>query len=108
MAYPLKLEPEERHPESRVPLLCAKEGKMGNIQTKINKLLKALRAAGVVYKINTQQFYSEQQDRLCTKMILWEFNPHEDGEVFYSKIELLKYLAERWTEVNNHGESKNG
>lgn len=81
---------------------------MTNIQTKISKLLKALRAAGVVYKINTQQFYSEQQERLCTKMILWEEHPNRDGEVFYSKVELLKYLAERWKEVNDHGESKNG
>lgn len=104
LAYPLKLDPEERHPDrSRVPLLCTKEGKMVNIQTKINKLLKALRAEGVVYKINTQQFYSEQQDRLCTKMILWEYNPHEDGETFYSKVELLKHLAERWKEVKDHG-----
>lgn len=76
---------------------------MTNIQTKINKLLKALRAAGVVYKINTQQFYSEQQDRLCTKMILWEEHPNRDGEIFYSKVELLKYLAERWKEVKDHG-----
>lgn len=76
---------------------------MTNIQTKINKLLKALRGAGVVYKINTQQFYSEQQDRLCTKMILWEEHPNRDGEVFYSKVELLKYLAEQWKEVKDHG-----
>lgn len=76
---------------------------MTNIQTKINKLLKALRAAGVAYKINTQQFYSEQQDRLCTKMILWEEHPNRDGETFYSKVELLKHLAERWKEVKDHG-----
>lgn len=76
---------------------------MANIQTSISKLLKALRTKGVIYKINTQQFYSEEQDRLCTKMILWECNPHDDGEVFYSKVEMLKYLAEKWKEVNNHG-----
>ena len=76
---------------------------MGNIQMKINKLLKALRGAGVVYKINTSQFYSEEQDRLCTKMILWEEHPNRDGEVFYSKVELLKHLAEKWKGVNDHG-----
>ena len=76
------------------------------MQSLINKLLKALRTRGVVYKINTQQFYSEEQDRLCTKMILWEYNQHEDGVVFWSKVELVKYLADRWKEVNNRGELK--
>lgn len=32
-----------------------------NVQGKINNLLKALRQQGIVYKINTQQFYSESQ-----------------------------------------------
>lgn len=79
---------------------------MGNTQSKINKLLKALRTKGVIYKVNIQQFYSKEQDRLCNKMILWECNPHEDGEVFYSRIELLKYLAEKWKEVKDHGSGK--
>lgn len=77
---------------------------MLNIQTKINKLLKALRHKGIVYKMNTSQFYSEEQDRLITKMIIWEEHPKRDGEEFYSKVELLKFLVERWKEVNNHGE----
>lgn len=79
-----------------------------NIQTKINKLLKALSMKGVVYKINTSQYYSEKKERICTKMILWEEHPNRDGEVFYSKVELLKYLAERWKEVNEHGEAEGG
>jgi len=78
-----------------------------NAQSKINKLMMALRTKGIIYKINTQQFYSEQQDRLCTKMILWEEHPNRDGEVFYSKIEMLKFLAEKWKEVNADGESEN-
>lgn len=81
---------------------------MGNIQTKINKLMMALRQKGIVYKINTAQFYSEDQERLCTKMILWEYNPHEDGEVFWSRVELLKYLAAKWKEVNEDGKSEDG
>lgn len=81
---------------------------MQNIQTKINKLMKALRTKGIEYKINTQQFYSEEQERLCTKMILWEEHPKRDGEVFYSKVKLLKYLAEKWKEVNDHGENQDG
>jgi len=78
-------------------------GEEMNAQSKINKLMMALRTKGIIYKINTQQFYSEQQDRLCTKMILWEEHPNRDGETFYSKVELLKYLAERWKEVKDHG-----
>lgn len=81
---------------------------MGNIQKKINKLLMALRQKGIVYKINTQQFYSEKQERICTKLILWEEHPQMDGEVFYSKVELLKHLAERWKEVREDGESQKG
>lgn len=77
-----------------------------NIQTKINKLLMALRLKGIVYKVNTSQYYSEKRDRICTKMILWEDHPNRDGEVFYSKVEMLKYLADRWKEVNEHGEAK--
>jgi hypothetical protein len=91
-----------------VPFSCKKGGEMGNVQKKINKLLMAMRQQGIVYKINTQQFYSEKQDRICTKLILWEEHPKRDGEVFYSKVELLKYLAERWKEVREDGEGKRG
>lgn len=79
-----------------------------NAQGKINNLLKALRQQGIVYKINTQQFYSESQGRLCTKLILWEEHPNRDGEVFFSKVKLLKYLAEKWKEVNGHGRAADG
>lgn len=37
-----------------------------NIQTKINKLLMALRLKGIVYKVNTSQYYSEKRERICT------------------------------------------
>ena len=79
-----------------------------NVQGKINNLLKALRQQGIVYKINTQQFYSESQERICTKLILWEEHPNRDGEVFFSKVKLLKYLAEKWKEVNGHGRAADG
>lgn len=81
---------------------------MANLQRKINNLLTAMRQQGIVYKINTQQFYSEKQQRLCTKMILWEEHPNRDGEVFYSKVELLKHLAERWQEVRECGQKEDG
>lgn len=79
-----------------------------NVQGKINNLLKAMRQQGIVYKINTQQFYSESQGRLCTKLILWEEHPNRDGEVFFSKVKLLKYLADKWKEVNEHGRAADG
>ena len=85
-----------------------RRGRRVNVQGKINNLLKALRQQGIVYKINTQQFYSESQGRLCTKLILWEEHPNRDGEVFFSKVKLLKYLAEKWKEVNGHGRAADG
>ena len=80
---------------------------MQSIKTKINKLLLALRMKGIVYKMNTSQFYSKEQQRILTKMTIWEDHPNRDGEVFYSKVKLLKYLAERWKEVNEDGPTGN-
>ena len=85
-----------------------KDREMATVQKKITQLLMALRQQGIVYKINTQQFYSEKQNRMCTKIILWEEHPQRDGEVFYSKVELLKHLAKRWKEVREDGESERG
>ena len=80
---------------------------MSNIQKNINKVLLALRTKGIVYKINSKQFYSSEQKRIITKYILFEFSEREDGEPFYSKKELLLYLVERWKEVNG-GDSGGG
>lgn len=77
--------------------------KVKNVQQTINKLMLAFRKIGRVYKINTQQWYSENQQRIITKMILWEDSPKE-GEEFYSKVDLLKYLVDEWKKVNDHGE----
>ena len=70
-----------------------------NLQPKINKLITALRLHGELVKVNTQQYFSEKQGRVCTKWILWEEHPNRDGETFYSRADLLKALAERWREV---------
>jgi len=70
-----------------------------NLQPKINKLITALRLHGEMVKVNTQQYFSEKQGRVCTKWILWEEHPNRDGETFYSRADLLKALAERWREV---------
>lgn len=82
--------------------LCVIESgdNMNNIQKNINKVLLALRTKGIVYKINSKQFYSSEQKRIRTKYILFEFSEWEDGELFYSKKELLLYLVEKWKEVN--------
>ena len=69
-----------------------------NIQGKINKLIAAFKAKGYVIKIDTQQYFSEEREKIVTKYILWETHPKE-GEVYYSKIDLLKRLAELYKKV---------
>lgn len=80
---------------------------MNNIQKNIIKVLLALRTKGIVYKINSKQFYSSEQKRIITKYILFEDSEWEDGEPFFSKRELLLYLVERWKEVND-GDDRGG
>lgn len=94
-----------------------------NINQNINKLLYALKQKGQIYKINSFQFYSEKNDKYSTKyqvlkreLIEKELDIDivykEDGDLYisedeieyeekyfvdyecYSKIDLLKYLAE--------------
>lgn len=80
---------------------------MNNIQKNINKVLLALRTKGIVYKINSKQFYSSEQKRIITKYILFEDTEWRDGEPFFSKRELLLYLVEKWKEVNG-GDDRGG
>lgn len=63
-----------------------------NIQGKINKILLALKTKGLIYKIDQKQFYIEDKDKICTKYIVYLSTPKK-GEVFFSKIEMLKYLV---------------
>lgn len=81
-----------------------------NINQNINKLLYALKIKGQFYKINTYQFYSEKNDKYCTKYqvlkkeLIEEFDIEENKIVYkekyvlkeecYSKIDFMKYLAE--------------
>lgn len=69
-----------------------------NIQGKINKLLQAFRNKGYMLKINTEQFLSEDESRMMTKYILYESHP-KNGEVFYSKVKMLIYLADLYKKV---------
>lgn len=83
-----------------------------NINQNINKLLYALKIKGQIYKINSFQFYSEKNDKYSTK---YQIMKRELVEVYneeteeiemqekykqdyecYSKIDLLKYLAEEY------------
>lgn len=81
-----------------------------NINQNINKLLYALKLKGQLYKINSYQFYSEKNDKYCSKYqilkkkLVEEFDIEENKIVYkekyvqdkecYSKIDLMKYLAE--------------
>ena len=81
-----------------------------NINQNINKLLYALKMKGQIYKINSFQFYSEKNDKYCTK---YQVLKKEKVEVYneeteeyelvdryklkeecYSKVDLIKYLME--------------
>ena len=86
-----------------------------NINQSINKLLFALKQRGQLYKINSFQFYSEKNDKYSTKYQIMKQQPVEvyneetdkieiverykqDYEC-YSKIDLLKYLAEEYRKM---------
>ena len=84
-----------------------------NINQNINKLLYALKQKGEIYKINTFKFYSEKNDKYSTKYqvlkkeLVEVYNENKDKTELqeryiqeyetYSKIELMKYLAEEHT-----------
>lgn len=84
-----------------------------NINQNINKLLYALKQRGQIYKINSFKFYNETNDKYSTKyqVMKRKFIPvlNEDMEIeyqekyeqdydCYSKIDLMKYLAEEYRE----------
>lgn len=69
-----------------------------NIQSKINKLLMALRTKGIYLRINTEQFPSDDIERMITKYTVYETHPRQ-GEVFYSKIKILEYLVKLYKKV---------
>lgn len=81
-----------------------------NINQNINKLLYALKQKNQLYKINSFKFYSEKNDKYSTKYQVLKrvfkeiYNIKEDkieltekyeqDKECYSKIDLMKYLAE--------------
>ena len=75
-----------------------------NIKQTINKLQKALLHKGYIYKLNTYQFYSEQQNRLITGYRITEKQGKKDVELLNScsQVEVLKWFAEKWKEVREN------
>lgn len=82
-----------------------------NIKQTINKLQKALISKGCIYKLNTYQFYSEQQHRMITGYRVAEKQEYrkKNGETgkkevellnTCSRVEVLKWFAEEWRKIN--------
>ena len=82
-----------------------------NIRATINKLQKALIQRGHIYKINTYQFFSEQQNRMITGYRITQKRPYhkKNGEMSVkdvellnscSQVEVLKWFVEKWEGVN--------
>lgn len=84
-----------------------------NIRATINKLQKALIQRGYIYKINTYQFFSDQQNRMITGYRITEKQPYrkkngemseKDAELFNScsLVEVLKWFVGKWNEVREN------
>lgn len=83
-----------------------------NIRQTVNKLQKALLQHGYIYKINTYQFYSEEQNRLITGYKIMQKQPYrkKNGEMSEKDIELLnscsqmkvlKWFVAEWKKVKD-------
>lgn len=72
---------------------------MADMSKIMYKLQTALKQKGYIIYINTQQFYSEEQDRLIKVYIL----KHGKDELLKtaSQIKVVKALNELWQEVKN-------
>lgn len=82
-----------------------------NYNQTTKKLQKALLTKGIIYKINTYQFYSEEQRRLITGYSITEKQAYEknNGEMSVkdvellntcSQVEVLQWFVEEWRKVN--------
>lgn len=83
-----------------------------NIRATIHKLQKALMQRGYIYKINTYQLYSDQQNRMITGYRIMQKQTYrkKNGEMSKkdvelmnncSQVEVLKWFVKRWNEVKN-------
>ena len=75
---------------------------MADMSKIMYKLQTALKQKGYIIYINTQQFYSEEQDRLIKVYIL----KHGKDELLKtaSQIKVINKLNEIWQEVRNDEE----
>lgn len=85
-----------------------------NIQSKINKLLTAIRFQNVDIKVDTIQAYSEEREKYFNiyKVYIKQWATNKKGErvlkyvlqdEFTSKIDLLKYLVNKYKEGEADG-----
>lgn len=74
-----------------------------NIRKTINKLQSALIAKGYIYKINTYQFYSDQQNRMITGYRITQKQGKKNAELLNScsQVEVLKWFVEEWEKRKN-------
>lgn len=93
-----------------------------NVSQKINKLLYALKQKGQIYKINSFQFYNETLDKYSTKYQVLKrvFRPvyiiekektelvekYEVDKECYSKVDLMKYLAEEYKKIGSEADGR--
>ena len=77
---------------------------MADMSKLMYKLQTALKQKGYIIYINTQQFYSEEQDRLIKIYIL----KHGKEELLRtaSQIKVINKLNEIWQEVKNEEGNK--
>lgn len=80
-----------------------------NLNVTMKKLQRAILSVGLVIKISTSQFYSEEQDRMITMWILttpalqngrngWKMRDYEILRTA-SAIEAVKCLVDIWEQV---------
>lgn len=77
---------------------------MADMSKLIYKLQTALKQKGVLVYINTQQFYSKEQDRFI-KMYILNKNKKELLKTA-SQIKVINKLNELWQEVKNEEGNK--
>lgn len=90
---------------------------MKNIRGTIKKLQTALIQKGIIYKINTYQFYSAEQNRMITGYSIREKQAvaKPNGDIVIkdvellntcSQVEVLKWFAEEWRKVNGRAHTE--
>ena len=88
-----------------------------NINQSINKLLFAIRNKGIDIKIDTIQFYSDKLEKYCSKYVVYikQLTTNRKGEEvlkyiyqddFFSKVQLLKYLVEKYKQIGSETDGK--